>query len=223
MTSCTALVCSDKAVIDLGKVHRYSVLWAEVVKERAKFKKLYSQVLAVCNLYYAEHEGLTKLVKHLRYEIRINTRGTPATIAQDSITAAGFIPNGTEQLYNAQAHLLKVAYRMLTPLVHPDRGVSNELFQQVVTAYRLKDFTFLQELFIMLTRDSLYWRSGQDSVDYCAQEKERPRLSLNLLQNTAEFQIVRQHVLGNKKKAAEYAEQRLRASIVELQRELADL
>jgi hypothetical protein len=223
VSKCTALVCSDKAVIDLGNVHRYTVLWSQVEKERQKFKKLYQQVLTVCNLYYAEHEGLTKLVKHLRYEIRINTKGTPATIAQDSITAAGFIPNGTEQLYNAQAHLLKTAYRMLAPLVHPDRGGSNELFQQVLTAYRLKDYTFLQELYIILTRDSLFWRSSQESVDYCEQEKERPRLSLNLLQNTAEFQIVRQHVLGKPKKAAEYAEQRLRASIVELQRELADL
>ena len=220
MTS-TALVVFDKARIDLVALHHYRLLWAKVLKERARYKKLYSQVLFVCNAYYAEEEGLCDLVKTVRRDIRMQTRGTPATIAQDSITVAGFIPNGTEQLYNAQAHLLKNAYRMLAPLVHPDRkGGSDELFQQVVTAYRLKDFTFLQELYIMLTKDSLFWRSSQDAIAYCEQETERPSMSIQMLQQTAEFKIVRAHVQGNTKMAQSYAKRRLTALVVELQREL---
>ena len=217
----TALVPFDKARIDLPALHRYRLLWQQVLKERARYRKLYTQVLNVCNSYYAEEEGLCELVKTVRRDIRMATRGTPATIAQDSITTAGFIPNGTEQLYNAQAHLLKNAYRMLAPLVHPDRkGGSSELFQQVVTAYRLKDFTFLQELYIMLTKDSLFWRSSEDAVAYCKQEIERPSMSIQMLQQTFEFQIVRQHVLGCTEQAKKLAKQRLTALVVELQREL---
>jgi hypothetical protein len=211
----------DKAIIDLAHLHRYRLMWAQVVKERAKFKKLYEQVLTVCNLYFATQEELTKVVINLRRQIRLQTKGTPATIAQDSITTAGYIPNGTEQLYNAQAHLLKTAYRILAPLVHPDRGGSDKLFQEVQTAYRLKDYTFLQELYLRLVKDNLYWRSSQDSVLYCQQEIERPGMSLQLLQQTYEFQIVRTHVLGKQKEAHRLAQERLAALIVELQRELS--
>jgi len=220
MTSCTALVPADKAIINLAHIHRYNLMWAQVLKERARYKKLYEQVLTVCNLYFDAHPELTKVVINTRREIRMQIRGTPATIAMDSITTAGYIPNGTEQLYNAQAHLLKAAYRSLAPLVHPDLGGSTELFQEVQTAYRLRDYTFLQELFLRLTKDSLFWRSSPDSVLYCQQEQERPSVSLNLLQKTYEFQIVRQHALGKPKEAAKLAEERLTGLIVELQREL---
>jgi hypothetical protein len=216
----TALVCSNRAVIDLGRIHHYQLMWARVVRERLKYKRLYEQVLHICNGYYAEEESLTKIVVSLRREIRMQTRGTPVTIAQDAITTAGFIPQGTERLYNAQDHLLKVAYRMLAPLVHPDRGGSDELFQTVVTAYRLKDMTFLQELYLRLTKDSLFWRSSDDAIAYCKQEIERPSMSLQILQQTAEFQIVRQHAQGKFKIAEKYAKQRLAALVVELQREL---
>jgi hypothetical protein len=218
-----ALVCADKAIIDLAALHRHRLLWSKVVKERARYRKLYEQVLQVVNAYYEEEEGLTKLVKNLRYEIRIQTRGTPATIAQDSISAAGFIPNGTEQLYNAQQHLLKSAYRLLAPMVHPDRGGSTELFQEVVTAYRLKDMTFLQELYLMLTKDSLFWRSSEEAAAYCKQELERPAMSIQMLQQTYEFQITRKHVLGRPREARALAKERLAALIVELQRELSHM
>lgn len=216
-----ALVRADRAIIDHAAMHHYRLLWTRVVKERARYRKLYEQVLATCNRYYADEESLTKIVVSLRREIRMQTRGTPATIAMDSITTAGFIPNGTERLYNAQDHLLKVAYRALTPLVHPDRGGSNELFQEVVTAYRLKDLTFLQELYLRLTKDSLFWRSSAEAIAYCKQEIERPAMSIQILQQTAEFHIVREHVQGNVEKAQDYAKQRLAALVVELQRELA--
>jgi hypothetical protein len=217
----TALVPIDKARIDLAAIHRYSVLWQRVLKERSRYTALYNQVLTVCNRYYDEEESLTKIVVSLRREIRMQTRGTPATIAQDAITSAGFIPKGTEQLYNAQQHLLKSAYRMLAQLVHPDRGGSNELFQEVVTAYRLGDMTFLQELYLHLTKDSLFWRSSEDAVDYCKQEIQRPAMSIQMLQKTFEFEIVRQHALGKFDKARALAKERLAALVVELQRELS--
>lgn len=220
MTS-TALVSADRAVIDLGRIHHYHLMWAKVVRERAKYKKLYEQVLSVCNSYYEEEELLAKTVVSLRREIRMRTRGTPVTIAQDAITTAGFIPRGTERLYNAQQHLLKDAYRVLTPLVHPDHGGSTELFQEVVTAYRLKDMTFLVELFLRLKKDTLFWRSSDAAIAYCKQEIERPSMSMQILQQTAEFQIVRQHVQGNTEKARDYAKQRLAALVVELQHELS--
>lgn len=220
MTS-TALAIADKARIDLAAVHHYSLLWSKALRERARYKALYEQVLHVCNEYYAEEESLTALVIELRREIRMQTKGTPATIAQDAITSAGFIPRGTEQLYNAQQHLLKNAYRMLAPLVHPDRGGSNELFQEVVTAYRLGDMTFLQELYLQLTKDSLFWRSSKDSVEYCKQEIQRPAMSIQMLQKTYEFEIVRQHALGKFDNARALAKERLSALIVELQREIA--
>jgi hypothetical protein len=219
--SSNALVRADHAVIDLGRIHHYHLMWAKVVRERAKYKKLYEQVLNVCNSYYDEEQALSKTVISLRREIRMRTRGTPVTIAQDSITTAGFLSHGTERLYNAQQHLLKNAYRALAPLVHPDHGGSTELFQEVITAYRLKDMTFLQELFIQLTKNQVFWRSSDAAIEYCKQEIERPAMSMQILQQTAEFQIVRQHVQGNTEKARDYAKQRLAALVVELQRELS--
>lgn len=217
----TALVCANKARIDLAAIHHHSLLWKKVLHARSRYKALYEQVLRICNEYYAEEEELTEVVKTLRREIRLQTKGTPATIAQDAITSAGFIPNGTEQLYNAQQHLLKNAYRMLAPLVHPDRGGTDELFQAVVTAYRLKDMTFLQELYLQITKDSLFWRSSEDAVAYCKQEIQRPAMSTQMLQKTYEFEIVRQHALGKFDKARTLSKERLAALIVELQRELS--
>ncbi|MGD0511245.1 MAG: hypothetical protein ABSA33_05390, partial [Candidatus Micrarchaeaceae archaeon] len=164
MTS-TALVRADKARIDLAAIHHYALMWQKVLKARSRYTDLYNQVLRICNTYYDEEESLKDIVVGLRREIRMQTKGTPATIAQDSITGAGFIPKGTEQLYNAQQHLLKSAYRMVAQLVHPDRpNGSHELFQEVVTAYRLGDMTFLQELWLRLTQDTLFWRSSTDAI-----------------------------------------------------------
>jgi hypothetical protein len=215
-----ALVPADRAIINFGRIHHYQLMWAKVTKEREKYKKLYEQILKICNMYYEKEESLTKIVVSLRREIRMQTRGTPVTIAQDSITTAGFIPQGTERLYNAQQHLLKNAYRMIAPLVHPDRGGSNEMFQEVVTAYRLKDMTFLQELYLRLTKDSLFWRSSDEAIEYCKQEIQRPSMSTQIMQQTAEFQIVRQHAQGKFDIAEKFAKQRLAALVVELQREL---
>ena len=220
--SSNALISIDKARVDLSSVHHYSLLWKKVLKERALYTALYNQVLKVCNTYYDEEESLTKIVVSLRREIRMQTKGTPATIAQDAITSAGFIPKGTEQLYNAQQHLLKSAYRVLAQLVHPDKpNGSHELFQEVVTAYRLGDMTFLQELYLHLTKDSLFWRSSEDAIAYCKQEIQRPAMSIQMLQKTFEFEIVRQHALGKFDKARALAKERLAALVVELQRELS--
>ena len=94
------------------------------------------------------------------------------------------------------------------------------MFQLVVTAYRLRDMTFLQELYLRLTQDSLFWRSSEAAIAYCKQEIERPAMSRQILQQTFEFQIVRQHAQGNVEKARALAKKRLAALVVELQREL---
>jgi hypothetical protein len=172
---------------------------------------------------YLDEMPEAKTIIRLRREIRLATKGTPQTIAEDAVTSAGYVSFGTEQLYNAQSHLVKTAYRMVVPLVHPDKGGDRELFQLVLAAYRLRDLTFLQETWLFLVKDNIFWRCSDEAHAYLNQELKRPGVSLARLRNRPEFQIVTLHQIGKQEEALAFATARARELIVVLQRELNHL
>lgn len=208
------------ARIDLGLLAEYYRLKPQVAVARNRYFKVHRQVLAVVNELYASYKEAETVVR-LRREIRLATKGTPVTIEQNSISAAGYVSMGTEQLYNAESHLVTGAYKKLVTLVHPDReGGDLELFQLVNAAYHLKDLTYLQELYISLTKDSVAYRASTEGLAYLRQEIERPQVSLRLLQSTPEFKIARQYLGGHKLLARQQAHMRIKELVVVLGREL---
>lgn len=212
----------EHARYDLEKAHHYRKLWSEVITARNRYFKLYQQMLNTVNRLYEDLPDAATVLR-LRREIRNATRGIPAHLAQDAVTAAGYVSTGTEQLHNAQAHLVKNAYQKVARLTHPDRGGSVDLFAQVNAAYHLKDLTFLQELYISLTKDSVLWRSSDEAIAYALQELERPRVSLVVLQATAEFAIFRLVRIGQEDQARSMAQQRLQQLVYLLTKELHSL
>jgi hypothetical protein len=219
----TSLVAADRAALNFPAVAEYRRLSRQIPKARERYYRVHQQTINVTNLYFEKSEHRDTVVR-LRREIRMATRGTPATIAQDSITAAGYVSFGTEQLYNAEQHLVTSAYRMVRKLVHPDfNGGDRELFQLVNTAYRLRDLTFLQETYIMLVHDhDLFWCATK-GLAYARQELERPKVSLRVLQSTPEFDIVRAHNMGNHSGARILADARISELVVILNAELQHL
>lgn len=209
--------------LDLGKLAVYRKLKSQVAAARDRFYKIHAQTLRVASQYLDELPEADTVIR-LRREIRMASRGTPETIATDAITSAGYVSFGTEQLYNAQAHLVKKAYRMLAPLVHPDRcGGDTTLFQLVNAAYHLRDLTYLQELYIQLVKDDLWYRASDEAIQYLRQEIERPVVSLRLLQGQPEFEIARLHLTGKHQLARLVAKSRIIILIGTLQNELSYL
>lgn len=209
-----------KPALDLGLLWYYSKLKRDVQMERSKYQKLRQQVLSVCNLYFSQFEKEANVIKKLRQEIRYATKGTPATIEQSSITSDAYLFSGTEQLFNAQQHLLKDAHRKLMRLTHPDRGGDPELFHAVNAAYEEKDLTYMLELWIALKDESnLYWRQSE-GIAYQLQECERPKVSAKMLRNAPEFRIMQLHVSGKKEQASVAALKYLQDLAITLNNEL---
>lgn len=207
------------AQFDLVNYFLYLKREPKIHQARSRYLKLYRQVLHIVNTLYAEQDGVATVIR-LRREIRLATRGTPVTAAQESVTAAGYVSMGTEALYNSESFLVKIAYRKVAPLVHPDRGGSAELFASVNAAYRLNDLTYLQELFLKLVVDCPLWRASKEAQSYIDQEIKRPDVSLRILQTTPEFKIAKLFLSGHEEEAKAKASLRLKELIVVLNAEL---
>jgi hypothetical protein len=209
--------------LDIGRLARYRQLQQQVTVARNRYFKFHAQVLQIANEYY-DALPEAEVVIRLRREIRMASKGTPETMAVDSITSAGYVSFGTEQLYNAEAHLVKKAYRMLAPMVHPDRcGGDVTRFQLVNAAYRLRDLTFLQELYIQLVKDNLWYRTTDEAFAYLEQELQRPAVSTMLLRSQPEFTIAQLHLSGNLDAAQATARRRILELVRTLNNELAYL
>ncbi len=214
----TALIPIENQV-NLGRLAWYANQLQRVGRERQKFIRLYDSAIVLAGRYM-EDLPERELILQLRRDIRIATRGAPDTIGQDSVTSAGWVSMRTEMMYNAMSHMIKDAWRKLAPLVHPDRGGSNELFQMALSAYRLKDLTYLQDLYIQLAQDNVFWRCSGEASKYIETELQRPKVSLLRLQNKPEFQIVMLDRQGKPDVAREFASVIAKRLIIVLQAEL---
>jgi hypothetical protein len=221
MSQSRALIPIENQV-DLARLYEYHNLKSRMERARTRYYKLYASSMDLAARYLDEMPE-AKLIIHLRREIRLAVRGTPQTYAQDAITTAGYVSAGTEQLYNGMAHLAKVAYRAVAGLVHPDRGGDPQLFQLALAAYRMNDLTYLQELYLRLVKDNVFWRCSAEARDYLKQEIKRPEVSLTHLQTRPEFQIVMFHQSGKPDVAREVAQLHATRLIVMLQAELNHL
>lgn len=218
----TALIQADH-VVDLAKLWHYAARFKEVIKRRQKFFRLHDSAINLAGTYLEKMEEAQTILR-LRRDIRIATRGTPDTIGMDSVQIAGYVSMQTESLYNAQSYMVKDAWRKIAPLVHPDRqGGSTDLFQSALAAYRLKDLTYLQDLYVQLHKDNIFWRCSEDANHYLETELERPNVSLAKLRSKPEFQITMLHQSGKPDLAMDFARVIARKLIVMLQQELTYL
>jgi hypothetical protein len=219
------LVAADRSKLSLGALAEYRKLRALIPREREKYYRVHQQTLRVANLYYDQHDQRDYVVR-LRLSVRNATRGSVPSSGMSTPTVAGYVTSGTEQLYNAEQHLLSAAYRKVRSLVHPDSSKlknSQELFQLVNAAYHLRDLTFLQETYFTLAKaHDLFWQQT-DGLDYVKQELERPKASLRILQASPEFRISQLHMTRKFDDAAKLADLRIKQLIVELTAELHSL
>jgi hypothetical protein len=219
------LVAANRSVLNLGALAEFRRLWALIPKEREKYYRIHQQTLSVANLYYDQHEQRDYVVR-LRIDIRNATRGATPSQGMATPTVAGFVTSGTEQLYNAQQHLLSAAYRKVRSLVHPDSSKlkdSEELFQLVNAAYHMRDLTFLQETYLSIVHaHDLFWQQTH-GLEYVKQELQRPKISLRILQSSPEFRISQLHMTRKFDDAAKAADRRIRELIIELTAELQHL
>jgi hypothetical protein len=214
-----SLVIAEHASLDLAAVAHYRRQFPKIREARDRFYKIFEGVRKIVNLYL-EADSRRDLVVALRREIRMSTRGAPATHAMDAIIEASPISNGTEQLVNFDTQLCARLYKSIRSKVHPDHGGDRELFHLVNTAYRLRDQTFLQEVFFMIEKKhDLFWKQSE-GLTWVEQELERPKVSLTVLQSTPEFAIVRAHQTGRVEEAKKLADARMAQLVVQLRAEL---
>lgn len=218
----TALVVASQAKVDIASAAEYRRVFATVRAHRERYYALHRQVLSIANSYF-EQDSRYDFVVQLRRDIRLATKGTPVTHEQDTITEAAYVSYGTEQLYNAETHLVTAMYKKVRSLVHPDLGGDVELFQLVNTAYRLRDLTFLQETYWLLTKGAdLDWQATS-GLEWARQEVQRPNVSLTMLKTTPEFAIAQAHMVGRVDEAKALAGLRMSELVVELTAELNHL
>lgn len=220
-----SLVPADSSHLDRQRLALYDSLKERAAVAREKYATLARQVNTIANSYFEQFPDAHARVLRLRREIRLATRGVMSDIGTADLSESVAISQGvTEQLYAAQRHLLKAAYRFLVPLVHPDRSKYDAtLFQQVQRAYEHGDLTFLQELYIRLEHEQdPRWRQ-YEGVEFWKQEIERPTVSLRILQTSPEFQICRAHMAGHAQKAKEFSSLRLAELSFQLWHELQSL
>lgn len=215
------IILHAHATINLAKLHERKLIWTQVLKKRERVNRLIEGTLNVCNLY--KDEKLASQTKRLRNEIRLFTKGTGTTYSLDAPTERLYISDQNEQLYNANSILLKSAYRKLAMLTHPDKGGDEETFHAVNEAYRNRDLTFLQELWIALNHgNDLYWLLSE-GFEYALQELERPDVNLELFRGNPMFAVNRLHTTGNKAKARVHMQQFQKSLIAKLFNELTYL
>lgn len=220
-----SLVATDTSTLDLSRLALYRITKERAAVAREQYAKLVNQVNSVVNQYFEEFPEAHERVLRLRREIRIATRGVASDVGTGDLIESVAISQGvTEQLYAAQKHLVKAAYRVVVAFVHPDRSKYDAaLFQQVQRAYEHNDLTFLQELYITLQKEpNLFWRQ-REGVAFWEQEIERPTVSLRVLQATPEFHICRAHMSGRAVEARDLARKRLAELAFELWSELCSL
>jgi len=219
------LVAADRSHINLAALAEFRRLRALIPQAREKYYRIHQQTLRLANLYYDQHDQRDYIVR-LRLDIRNATRGLAPSQGMSTPTVAGFVTSGTEQLYNAQTHLLSAAYRKVRSLVHPDVSKlknSEELFQLVNAAYHLRDLTFLQETYLSLVHaHDLFWQQTH-GLEYVKQELERPKISLRILQSSPEFRISQLHMTRKFDDAAKAADLRISQMIIELTAEFQSL
>ena len=190
--------------IDLVKLYLFSKKKKEVEIKREKFFKLYDATLKLA-ASYLDSAPEAGVIKRLRREIRIQTRGFAMNEAEDAVSSAGYVSFGTEQLYNAESYLVKKAYRKIAPIVHPDSNLyggkhaSVETFQMVNAAYKLKDLTFLQDLYFNLVKDNVFWRCSDEAHYWLDTELQRPQVTLDRLRTDPTWQIGMLHQQGKPK------------------------
>jgi hypothetical protein len=220
-----SLIPADSTYIDYRRLALYDELKERAAAVREQYAKLAQQVNMIANMYFSEFPDSHERVLRLRREIRLATRGVVSDIGVSDLSESVAISQGvTEQLYAAQKHLLKAAYRMLVSLVHPDRSkYDSAIFQQVQRAYEHGDLTFLQELYIRLQHEhDPRWRQ-YEGIEFWRQEIERPTVSLRVLQTSPEFEICRAHMSGRAQQAKKFAAARLSELEYQLWSELRSL
>jgi hypothetical protein len=217
----TNIVVADATRIDAARLRLYDTLKAETAQAREKYARLATRVNQIVNDYFDQFPGAHARVKHLRREIRLATRGVLSDVTSDDSYAT---TGGTEQLHSTQKHLISKAYKFVANLVHPDKPNGDiNLFHQVQRAYEHGDLIFLTELYLRLECESdPRWRQ-YEGIEFWKRELERPAISLKILQNSPEYQIVRSHALQKFDHAKKLAQNRLADLEFELWHELQSL
>lgn len=210
--------------IDLPNLFVYNYLYNASKKEKEKTDKLIAYLDSVLSYYSTHHEKLCEERLRLRLEIRLITKGTPVTEPMTDLADSESIAaynQMTESQRIAFTELLKKSYKAVAMLCHPDRGGDPEVFKELEEAYRDRDLTRINSMWISLTRGrNLYWQSSEEGIEWASTELNRPMVTQEKLKSTPLYDIVRQHACGKIFKANALMHDYLKMEIFKLMKEL---
>lgn len=218
------IVLYKEASVNLANLWLYGLLKVGADKEKVRLRRLMDQVNSALSAQAKTLPDLENEVNRLKREIRLITKGTPVTEPLDPASMQPILksdPNFNQQQYDAESVLLKQAYRLVAMLAHPDKGGTQELFDEVRTAYLNRDLPTLTHLYLTLSKGrNLYWQQSDEGVEHMSNELERPRVITEKVKASPVYVIARLHIAGKAELAKELMEKYLKAEILSLLNEL---
>lgn len=148
------------------------------------------QCLTKANDFISSRERLsaatTKLNRAQR-RLRNRVKGVPLTEDYD---APSPLVSSTPEISDAEAFILKKAYRLAASIAHPDKGGSVEAFQGLRQAFLARDLRAVQEFYLV------HQKSLLEQIAYWKDELLRPAIQWQKFQQTPAYQISSQLARG---------------------------
>jgi hypothetical protein len=155
--------------------------------------------------------------------LRLITTGTPVTEAltpDDKDPLLRSDPHFNQRQYDAHTQILKITYRKLCQLCHPDKGGDKHVFEEVQVAYKMRDHNRLNAIYLSIVQGrNLYWQQDE-GVYHVSTEYERYRVNVELLRQTPGWRATRFFLAGQVNTAVDIVRQHLADKIAALGNEI---
>jgi len=184
-------------------------LKAKVLVERKRVKAWVDDVNTTFTFMCDAYPELLEQISAQRALIRLRTKGTPATEDLPSVNSV----NSQSALEAANFFLLKKAYRQAANLSHPDKGGSDEDFQNVKAAYKAGDLGSLNE-YVIARNHNLIAQTKHWQI-----ELEKPNAQWQKIVSEEPYRAVALFKAGNKKAAMVLTKKILELTLVSLIKE----
>jgi hypothetical protein len=193
--------------LDLGMIAAYRKVRAASDLRRVKHVRLHKQVDTIIGRLAEAHcDRELRIIEALQLELRLITKGTPVTEAltpDDKEPIMTSHPGFSQRQYDALTQVIKRVYRKLAMLCHPDRGGDIVVFQEVETAYGMRDINRLNAIYLSIVEGrNLYWQQSS-GVYHVSTELQRYGVEEELLKQTAGWRATRLYLAGQVNSAAD--------------------
>lgn len=207
--------------IHLGLLHRYQVVKATALAERATFYRNLDSVNNVLARYEQEHPKLKAELLDIEQRIQDLTKGVPGE-GRDLSTV--MTDESGLQVDQATRFMCRRYYRAISSIVHPDRPTGDaEQFRLAAAAMRNADLEYLQVVYACLIRESdLHWRCDE-GIAFWKNLHDGVKTRSSKLRATEMYKVLRAHVKNEHKAASRKMKLLLLRKIIVRKQELEHL